>query len=290
MKIMKYVLFIMLTVEMLGGCIEEDLSDCEVFSRNVLTLSYKGDGTTEIFNEKIENVVMYVFDQNEQLVTTKELTKEEIARRLVIVPELSPAIYRVICFGNLMKCQVNDLACGDCDKMYCAAPEYFKKETISGNDSLYYASLELIVTEEDQNQTLVFTSSHYKVSVEVVGVPGGGIRPTIELCGLSPYTNFENRAGGEPTTYVLKSEYDEGQLNAYTNIMRHTNHEAVDVCVRDVNGNDLAKINLAEFLTANPVIDVVKNEVLIPIRLEFKSVGIEVSVPEWYIEQVKPEF
>lgn len=83
MKIMKYVLFIMLTVGMLGGCIEEDLSDCEVFSRNVLTLSYKGDGTTEIFNEKIENVVMYVFDQNEQLVTTKELTKEEIARRLV---------------------------------------------------------------------------------------------------------------------------------------------------------------------------------------------------------------
>ena len=173
MKIMKYVLFIMLTVEMLGGCIEEDLSDCEVFSRNVLTLSYKGDGTTEIFNEKIENVVMYVFDQNEQLVTTKELTKEEIARRLVIVPELSPAIYRVICFGNLMKCQVNDLACGDCDKMYCAAPEYFKKETISGNDSLYYASLELIVTEEDQNQTLVFTSSHYKVSMKVLLIPSG---------------------------------------------------------------------------------------------------------------------
>ncbi|MFR7808742.1 MAG: FimB/Mfa2 family fimbrial subunit [Butyricimonas faecihominis] len=36
-----------------------------------MSLSYKGDGTTEIFNDKIEKVVLYVFDHNEQLVTTK---------------------------------------------------------------------------------------------------------------------------------------------------------------------------------------------------------------------------
>ena len=33
-----------------------------------------------------------------------------------------------------------------------------------------------------------------------------------------------------------------------------------------------------------------KQEVLIPIRIEFKAGAIKVTVPEWYVEQVKPEF
>ena len=77
MKLINNVLFMLLTVGMFSGCIKEDMDDCPKYSVNTLSLSYKGDGTTEIFNDKIEQVVMYVFDQNEKLVTTKVLTKEE---------------------------------------------------------------------------------------------------------------------------------------------------------------------------------------------------------------------
>ena len=63
------------------------------------------------------------------------------------------------------------------------------------------------------------------------------------------------------------------------------------MCVRDVNGNEIAKINLAEFLRANPEIDCSKHEVLIPIHFEFKSVGVEIGVPDWFVvPDVKPEF
>ena len=48
--------------------------------------------------------------------------------------------------------------------------------------------------------------------------------------------------------------------------------------------------SIDETLADNPIIDCSKHEVLIPIRIEFKSGEITVSVPEWYIEQVKPEF
>ena len=290
MKIFNKLLFMLLAVGMFSSCIKEDMDDCPKYSVNTLSLSYKGDGTAEIFNEKIERVVMYVFDKNEELVTMRELTNDELAQRSVCLPELEPGTYRVTCFGNLIKDQVNDLYCGDCDKIYCAAPGYFKKETISSNDPLYYSSLELTVTEEDQNRELLFASSHYKVLVEVAGVPAES-NLSIEVCGVLPYTNFENKAGGNPVDYKLDTEYSDGQFNALSNIMRHSDHSAVDVCVRDVNGNEIAKINLAEFLRANPEIDCSKHEVLIPIHFEFKSVGVEIGVPDWFVvPDVKPEF
>ena len=281
----------LLAVGMFGSCIKEDMDDCPKYGVNTLSLSYKGDGTTEIFNDKIEKVVLYVFDHNEQLVTTKELTSEEVKQRNTTLPELELGSYRVVCFGNMEKCQVNDLTCGDCDKMYCAAPEYFKGETISGNVPLYYASLQLMVTEEDQHQVANFESSHYNVAVEVVNLHmEGGVHPTIEMCGVSPYTTFENVAGGEPVDYVLGCEKNGGQFDALCNIMRHTNHEGVNLCVKDNEGNELVKVSLVEFLTAHPEIDCSKNEVTIAIRIEFKSVGVEVSVLDWAIEDIKPEY
>ena len=60
MKLINNVLFMLLTVGMFSGCIKEDMDDCPKYSVNTLSLSYKGDGTTEIFNDKIEQVVMYV--------------------------------------------------------------------------------------------------------------------------------------------------------------------------------------------------------------------------------------
>ena len=73
--------------------------------------------------------------------------------------------------------------------------------------------------------------------------------------------------------------------------MRHENHEDVNVRLFAAGSKDLlAKVNMAEFLAATPIIDCSKHEVLIPIRIEFKSGEVTVTVPEWYVENVKPEF
>ena len=137
-------------------------------------------------------------------------------------------------------------------------------------------------------------ASHSDVVVEVAGVPATGNRagsmPVMEVCGVSPCTDFENRACGEATDYLLETEYEAGVLMARSNIMRHKNHENVNVCLRSAPGEEpLAEVNLAKFLADNPVIDCSEREVLIPIRIEFKSGEITVSGPEWYIEVVRPD-
>ena len=139
--------------------------------------------------------------------------------------------------------------------------------------------------------------SHYDLSVEVAGIPRSDVRagllPKLEICGVAPCTDFENRVCGEATDYTLETRYDADKmlLTSETNIMRHTNHEAVSVCLRTASGEStFVEVNLAEFLAEHPAIDCSKQEVLIPIRIEFTSAGVEVSVPDWFVQEVKPEF
>ena len=84
---------------------------------------------------------------------------------------------------------------------------------------------------------------------------------------------------------------DYGQMRFAAEDYLAGNTVSGNVRLRQSSGDEpLAEVNLAEFLAANPIIDCTKQEVLIPIRIEFKEGQITVSVPEWYVEQVKPEF
>ena len=60
MKLTNIVFCLTLLAGAATSCIREDLDDC--LSTNKLLLSYKGDGTTEIFPDKICRVEMFVFD------------------------------------------------------------------------------------------------------------------------------------------------------------------------------------------------------------------------------------
>lgn len=283
------------------SCIREDLDDC--LSTNKLLLSYKGDGTTKIFPDKICRVEMFVFDAENRCVNSSILPEEQVKGRTATLPPLADGDYRIVCLGNTHHTKVDGIATGDYDRMLFAAGDYFDEKQVAGNDSLYYASTSYTVLPysahkgEDQTKIIEFASSHYDLLVEVAGVPVTGNRagsmPVLEICGVSPCTDFENRACGEATDYLLETEYEAGKalLTARTNIMRHKDHENVNVRLSAaLDGETLAEVNLAKFLADNPVIDCSKHEVLIPIRFEFKSGEITVSVPEWYIEQVKPEF
>ena len=274
----------------LVSCIREDLSEC--YGVNKLQLSYMGDGDTEIFQQKISSVEMYIFDAAVECVYNRALTDEELSQQEVTLPRLAVGEYRIVCVANGENTDVVATDGKDYSAMYFADKDYTAGSVTKSNDSLYWSSKSITVTADDKTDVAQFVSSHYDIYVEVIGVDAQSAIE-IQMSGLMPCTALDtNVAFGTATTYrpVVESVAAESTKKSAFNVMRHADHSAVEVKVVDNSGAELAKVNLAQFLAANPAIDCTKNEVIIPISFSFKLADCTVSLPEWYIKDIKPEF
>lgn len=165
------ILYILLLVTV-TGCIKENLDDCET----TLYFSYLGDGTKEIFPQKIEKVDMYIYNQNNVFVQKTVLNRKELNRQRGTTLNLPSGQYHIICWGN----SLNDTRINEGSSLQnnlVGAPHYFTKELISTNDSLYFGEREItIVNESYKVDTVYFSSAHIKMQIELEGLDVGSTR------------------------------------------------------------------------------------------------------------------
>ena len=128
------------TLPLAGGCIRENMDDCK--GKVTLRFRYVGDGTTDIFPEKIEHVTMYVYSiADGSLAAIQKYDDNALAAYQGADVMLFPGRYEVVCWGNAL----DETTINEGEKI--AANGYFENTDIATNDPLYYGTIEIEVPE-----------------------------------------------------------------------------------------------------------------------------------------------
>lgn len=301
MKYIQSLLAVSLLV-MTVGCIKENMDDCYKRGMSFLYFDYKGDGLTDILNKKIKQVALYVYDESNRFITKKNVSQNELVERHGTNLDLEPGKYQVVCVGNPFDQteirEAENSGIVDFSKISISHPNLYNPDNIPGNDSLYLGRFcyEISGLKENQADTVPFESSHLKVYMEVRGVNSIRSRapePSVAVTfrNVSPAMNFENKTvDSEKTDYVPEFNFDavNGTMISRFNILRHDLDNSIEVVLYDKE-NDmkvLASFFLSDFLKEHPSIDVSKQEVLIPILVEFKGLIVTIKVPGWSIVEL----
>lgn len=280
----------MLLVVLATGCIKEDLDSCDTN----LIFRYFGDGTKDIFPEKIEKVDLYVYSENGALIETIGLDQGDLRRYQGTPLNLPAGKYRVVCWGNTKNDTRIDQAMA-LNTALVAAPHYFTREIITTNDSLYIGSRDIEIFQDASNaDTVYFSSSHIKMYLELDGLEDAawtdGTSPIeIEVGNLSPTVDFAKTFSSENVSYrpITKKEEDTPVYKSRFNVLRFNDNNSIYInLVSKKTSKTIYTLNLKDFMKYNQISVNGINEVTIGIRFRFN--GTSVTVQPWDEEVIKP--
>lgn len=280
----------MLLVVLATGCIKEDLDSCDTN----LIFRYFGDGTKDIFPEKIEKVDLYVYSENGALIETIGLDQGDLRRYQGTPLNLPAGKYRVVCWGNTENDTRIDQPMA-LNTALVAAPHYFTREIITTNDSLYIGSRDIEIFQDASNaDTVYFSSSHIKMYLELDGLEDAawtdGTSPIeIEVGNLSPTVDFAKTFSSENVSYrpITKKEEDTPVYKSRFNVLRFNDNNSIYInLVSKKTSKTIYSLNLKDFMKYNQISVDGINEVTIGIRFRFN--GTSVTVQPWDEEVIKP--
>lgn len=290
-KLYTYLLLSMIvTLPLAGGCIRENMDDCK--GKVTLRFRYVGDGTTDIFPEKIEHVTMYVYSiADGSLAAIQKYDDNALAAYQGADVMLFPGRYEVVCWGNAL----DETTINEGEKI--AADGYFENTDIATNDPLYYGTIEIEVPETlvENNYICDFVCSHVKFRVRVEGFDQTTMGvPSLELTQLASFTDFDNVPSDEERcSYhpVLDAGYD-GEQTVYTaefNTLRFNDDNDIMLRLHSDETRVVAhEFPLADFLQEHNIAVEGVNEVTVPIRIRFSPIGV--TIDDWDSVPVNPDF
>jgi len=290
MKQIKIIFTLLLGMSLFSGCIKDDLEDCIVEGKP-LYFSYLGDINREIFPQKINEVNLYVYDQAESLVQTIILNKTDLNTLQGTKLDLPNGNYHIVCWGNVFsETQVNnELSRGP--EAFVSTPEFLTDETITTNDSLYFGSLDIQITNDIiKPDTVYFKSSHIKMLVKLEGLDDYDVSPVkLQIENLSPTVDFYQKYSADTTSYypVISRDNAANDFIARFNVLRFNNDNNINIkLINTESGKIIYTLKLKDFLAQNSITVNGINEAFVGIAFWFNGLGV--TVKPWDEENITP--
>ena len=302
------ILLILCAATLLSACIREDRSDC---SNTFIRLEYLADGTESVLNEYIKDVDLYIFDKKGYRL--KSYTMTELPDGTLKL-NLQPEEYTLITVANANKhTYIMESTTDKREHFYVQHPNWFSAgDVVETHDHNYIGEVKIKIVNDDFHHydTLMFRSAHVNMDIQIEGLPapaqGAATRASI------PYTlrieqstariNFYNQLSAigeeivEPTLIydAEKQCYSTTDLALFrldqNGVVTRTScpHQVV---LLDAQGNEMTRFSLYDYLQQNAdKIDVTKQEADVPIAIKFSTLGVEIVLPGWKIEDITPDW
>lgn len=277
------------------SCTREKVGGCPNVT---VRLEYRGDGSTDVLQKYIANVTYYIYDESGNYVTEGywpigDGADETLQRYLRLE---KPGHYTLVCWGNLEHYSraTNTGQMGEA----CVCPLQMGGEGYTSCDPLYFgqAGLEVSEVEGDAEAQIDFHSAHitlwmYAKGVEDIGADGTNLPPQFCVAGCQGECDFQGSSCGQPFDFIPESVYDEDErvFMARCHVARFDENTGGVIEVYRTTGHLLlTTVSLKEFIADNGLKLSGKEEIDIPILLEFGPMGVTVTLPKWDVEESKP--
>ena len=293
---------------LLTACIREDRSDCH---NTIIYLDYTADGTQSVIREYVEDIDLYIFDKSGHRLLNYSM--EELPDGSVKL-NLKPDEYTIIAVANAYNnTYVNESAANRRDEFYLQHPDWNQAgDVVPMHDHNYIGELKITITHRDIRHcdTLMFRSAHVNMDIQIEGLTApasaaatrADIPYTLRIEQSNARINFYNQltAIGQETIQpqlVYNAETQCYQLTDLALLSLTQNGVLTpescphQVVLLDTDGTELTRFSLYDYLQENAdKIDVTKQEVTIPLAIKFSTLGVEIVLPGWNIEDVTPDW
>lgn len=298
MNLLKTIWMCAALLPLLAGCsINEDVDSCPYNA--LLSFRYDGDVSYDIFDEKIDEVVFYVFGSDGHLVLKRIIPKTELDILQGANLKLGRGDYHIVCWGNVSEQSrfVSDSLHGEA-RLHPAAVAMRSGGTTSGdrvqtNDDLYFSSYDLHLPKHDiVAGELPFTNAHVNLKIYSKGAGFPTSLPTFEVRNLPAAYDFEMKPVGESISYVPAVHYDREKEAAVAELrtLRFPDDNDVEIDVRAPGDPSqiIYTVKLKEFMAQNDIHTDGVEEVTIEVLVEFNDLNIWITVPDWESEIIGP--
>lgn len=311
-KFLKITLMTMLVFVLPSSCIKEDFDDCDNVT---IYFQYLADGDKDVLYQYMSKVDLYVFDEAGHIIGVGHYTQDELAR-FAAVPSFRLQYgkrYRIVALGNAYDhTQVVNLYADKLSDIYFQSPFWKdgKGSLVTNHDDNYLGVKDFVMPAQDgmmYRDTVTMYSSHVDTEVEIHGLPAPQSREDIpyELSfeDSNAQTSFENRINTEEKGTIYPELIYDTENNCYrTNdfaLFRLDYGSRVDerTCAHKLvlkdkrTGEELVRGSIFNYLARyREEIDVTKQEALLPISIVFDQVGVSIKLPQWYVEDIEPDW
>lgn len=293
---------------LLAGCIDEDIERCggDVYPNTTIYFSLKDRFENEIFDSKIFNVSLFIYDESNHLVAGYDVSTEELRELRGRKVGLEPGKYRALAWANTSKQNCEIFVDGgsdyhDPEKNYILNAVKCPEGYFRTSDPLFYSPrrrgmpLEFVVKKGEKQEVMAeFRCAHVNVNVRIINYKKADTQTeslNVSLTEIASRYSFLLDCYGEKVTYdnpaKLKNS-EGGEYETNFNIPLFDRSSETMIVLRNGEEQIMEPVKLVELI--GDEIDLATTN-YISIVIEFigdSKVKVTIDLPEWEEGEVEP--